>query len=318
MRIGIYASARNEQINVEDWLKCVADADVVCVNDTGSTDATIAMFCKAPVRATQYTPDPMYLVDSLNYTMDQLPDDIDVAIRLDLDERLQPGWREPIEALDWSTRMSARPWYEHTDGTTWRHDRVHSRHGYKWRFPVHEELWPDGEGEDRRIELNMVIEHHQDPDKDRSQVLGELKAAYEAEPDNPRWPYYYGRELMGRGHTRQAIDILLKAAEADTFAEERSESWRLVGDCLVQSQPIQFVSDIPYRNSATICPRRREGWVSLAILYREQERWAECLAATEMALSITQRSWYPNHPFAWDDDKLTAQIEMLSKAVLQV
>ncbi len=317
MLIGVYASARNEVKNLDEWLACTEDADCVAVNDTGSTDGTYGTLGRHVAHRTQWTPDPMHLCASLNYALSQLPEDVDVAIRLDLDERLQPGWRKAVEALDWSQPQSARPWYEHNGGVTYRHDRIHSRHGFRWAYPVHEELVHDEKF--RVVDCATTIEHHQDLTKDRSQVLGEIKAAMDAEPERTRWQHYYGRELMAFGRHSEAVEILQKAAKCEeAMVEERAESWRLLGDCLVAVQPIEYVSDIPFRESARMAPWRREGWVSLSILYRQQGKYAEALAATETALAINEKGWYINHPFAWDDEALSLQAELLCKAVLDV
>jgi len=310
--IGIYCSARGESGDLADWLAAADDADVIAVNVTGPGDTFPVLDINPKVVATQLKIEPWSSSDAFNTAMGRLPQDLDVAIRLDTDEYLRPGWRDAVEALDWSKPMSARPWYEHPGGVTWRHDRIHSRHGFHWAYPVHEELVGEGE----RVSIEATIEHRQDPNVDRTGVIEEIRVAFEADPDNRRWPYYYGRELAAFGRYKEAIDVLYPATKVETFAEEQSEIWRLLGDCLVGVQPIEFVSDIPYRKAAQTCPWRREGWVSLAILYREQQRWAECLAATETALSISERSWYPNHPYAWDDDALTQQAAMLCRAVL--
>lgn len=299
MRIGVYASCRDEEKNLDAWLASVADADVVAINDTGSTDHTMKMLQRRALRdgrlrISQHPVEPMQLSNALNIAMSQLPD-IDLAIRLDLDERLQPGWRDQLEhqAVDGPTVF--QPWFDHA-GNIYRHDRIHTP-GFRWELPVHEILTTDGPYE--RIPIEITIEHHQDLTKDRSQVLHELRAAHAADPTNLRLLHYLGREHTYRHNWQAAIPLLRAHAESDAYPEERSESWRLLGDCYTALMPPEEQSDRPYRMATTTCPERREGWVALANLHMKQNRWRDCLHNATRALSITEKSWYLNHPFAW-------------------
>jgi len=316
MRIGIYASMRNEEANLDAWLACTEDADLVVLNDTGSSDHSMKMAQRRALRdarlsVSQLPVEPMQLSNALNIALAQLPEDVDLAIRLDLDERLQPGWRDAIEAA-WAARTTDLPllapvWFDH-GGDPYLHTRVHSRHGFRWTEPVHEVLVTlDGRSAHvngdvdylERIVADTTIEHHQDFTKDRSQVLGELQAAHDADPMNPRWLHYLGREYTYRADWNHAIPLLRAHTESFDFPEQRAESWILLGDAYRALMPAEDVPPRPYREATTVAPSRREGWVRLAELCMEQGHWSECLDAAEAALSITERDWYLNHSWAW-------------------
>lgn len=296
MRIGVYASARNEMTNLDAWCDCTKDADVRIVNDTGSSDDTVNGFRERSVPCTQIPIEPMYLCNALNTVMDLLPEDLDLIIRVDLDERLPDGWRDHLERLHLNGPTVVRVWFDH-GGCEYRHTRIHTRHGFRWELPVHEVLV--GPAGTRFVDVPMVIEHHQDFTKDRSQVLGELQAALEADPNNERLQHYLAREYTYRADWQSAIPLFQKHVGTGAFVEERSESWRMLGDCYVALMPPEDVPLRPYRQAARIAPERREGWVALADLCHKQGRWLECLEAAERALTITKKNWHFNHPFAW-------------------
>lgn len=301
MKIGVYASARNEETNLHRWFASCLDADAFAINDTGSTDGTFDVLRSLEMmdpraRVAQIPIEPMRLSNALNVAMTLLPDDVDVAIRLDLDERLSPGWREAIELLDFTSPTIAQCWFDHM-GTVYRHDRVHSRHGFHWELPVHEILIADVPA--HRTAVELTIEHHQDPTKDRSQVLGELEAALEADPDNLRLLHYLGREYTYRSDWGNAIPLLRRHADSDAVAEERSESWRLLGEAYVALMDPADVPVRPFQLAALIAPERREGWLALAEYHFTREAWGKCRAAASRALDVTEHSWYLNWPWAW-------------------
>lgn len=310
MRIGVYGSMRNEEQNLDAWLASVEDADVVVLNDTGSTDHSFKMAQRRALRdgrlyVSQLPVEPMLLCNALNIAIGQLPEDVDLAIRLDLDERLAPGWRVELEQI-WADHdgppLVVFPWFDH-GGNEYKHNRIHSRHGYHWDLPVHEVLvGPYGVvalGQPGTRWGDLTIVHLQDPNKDRSGVLQELIDAYTNDPTNERWQHYLGREYSYRGDWVNALPLLRLHAESAAWDEERSESWRLIGDGYCALMPAAEVSLTPYRNATIAAPHRREGWVRLAFLSMQQGRWLEAVEAADRAIAITAKSAHSNQPFAW-------------------
>lgn len=303
MRIGVYASMRNEESNLYDWLDTVRGADFVALNDTGSTDNTYYLAVNAQSSflgsVTQIPVEPMELSNALNIAMAQLPDDLDLILRLDLDERLPSDWRAQLEKIDltkYDCPVIVRAWFDHM-GCTYKHTRVHSRHGFHWELPVHEILIP--EGPSLNIDTDLTFEHHQDPNKDRSQVLGELEAAHAKDPSDLRMLHYLAREYTYRQMWDKAIPLLREHVASDAFAEERSESWRLLGDAYCALVPIDELTGRSYEQSLQACPTRREGWVAYSDFFHKRGTWDLCLHYALGAMKLTERSWYFNWPWAW-------------------
>jgi hypothetical protein len=120
-----------------------------------------------------------------------------------MDEVLQPGWREALETIKPDT---TRPRYKYvwswnpdgSEGLTYGGDKIHARHGYTWKHPVHEVLKPEGTEIQQWID-GLQIHHHPDSSKSRSQYLPLLKMAVEEDPRDDRNQFYLAREYFFHG-----------------------------------------------------------------------------------------------------------------------
>ena len=99
MKIAVYAISKNEEQFVKRFCESAKEADLILIADTGSTDNTVqvAKECGASVYEICIT--PWRFDKARDAALALLPKDIDVCVSLDLDEELQPGWREEIERL---------------------------------------------------------------------------------------------------------------------------------------------------------------------------------------------------------------------------
>jgi tetratricopeptide (TPR) repeat protein len=195
MRVAIYALAKNEAANVERWESSCRDADVRVVTDTGSTDNTVELLEAAGVTVARGAPIPWRWDDAHNLSLMHAPADADVVIRLDLDEALDPGWREALER-DWKPETTKlRYWYWWSDVVRFRCDRIHTRNCYRWTGATHEGLvrW-DGEEVQTQSD-GVVIRHHRQPGKTHKTDLTLLRQAVRENPADARMQWYFAREL---------------------------------------------------------------------------------------------------------------------------
>lgn len=298
MKIAVYTIAKNEAQFVERWAESAADADYRLILDTGSTDDTVALATQhgAVVHAQQFT--PWRFDHARNAALALLPDDIDLCIALDMDEVLQPGWRECLEAMPTGT---TRPRYKYvwswnddgTEGLTYGGDKIHARHGYYWKHPVHEVITPTIEEHQAWVQ-GLEIHHHPDPTKSRSQYFDLLRLAVEEDPDDDRNQFYLGREYVYRGEHSQAIPHFEAHLRLSRWAPERCASRRFLAKCDPTNAERHLWAAVSEDS------RRREPWVELAQLFYESQDWLRCLVCCRMALGITEKPLdYLCEAFAW-------------------
>lgn len=298
MKIGIYSPAKNEVKHVQAWYDSCKNADVICVADTGSTDGTKEKMIELGVTVTDARITPWRFDDAFNFAMYCLPDDIDVCIRLDIDERLQPGWREELEAA-WTaetTRLRyTYVWNWNADGTpglTWHGDRIHARKGYRWQGATHEGLCS------RLPEVQTVcdalkIYHYPDP-KDKKNDLSLLLEAVNEYPHDARIRAYLGREYMyQRQHEKST----------ETYKEFLGMSWDRAErqQAMCNLAVVDPTNKVFWLKMACIeAPTHREPFVNLAQHYYETNDWKKCYDNALKALAITKHPMdYTCTPDAW-------------------
>jgi tetratricopeptide (TPR) repeat protein len=283
LKIGVYALARNEEKHVFDWSHSCDEADVRVVTDTGSTDSTADRLRQSGVTVATGNVVPWRWDDAHNLSLYHLPSDVDVCIRLDLDERLSPGWREVIERewTDGTNQLFYRyVWSWAADGTedlVFIADRIHSRHGFRWSAPTHEGLicW---HGEKRpKMTKDLQIFHFRDKGKKHKTDLELLRIAVREAPHDARAQWYLAREMdyAGMPEAKDAFQTYLGMAGG--IATERAFAcrilWKLTGD------PAFLVK------ATAEAPDEPEAWERLAFLAYRQREWSQVVACAGRAVA---------------------------------
>lgn len=297
----VYAIALNEIQFVDRFMKHCGGADLVLVCDTGSTDGTPQRLRELGATVYDIVQKPWRFDVPRNTALNLIPSDIDICLSIDLDEFLQPGW---VEAID-------EAWQEHKGDIkrisydyiwNWTAegkpdirffaDKIHHRHNYIWRHPCHETLYYVGEGHEHRIQLpKVILEHHADVKKSRSQYLPLLKMAVDEDPKNDRMCHYYARELFFNARWQEAIDEFERHVSLSraTWDEERASSYKYMSRCyrhlgkLKESQEAALKGTIEYGFS-------REPWMELARAAYANSDWTSCFHAATKCLSIQHRT----------------------------
>lgn len=205
LKVAVYAICKNEEKHVGRFMGSCRDADHVIFADTGSTDRTadeFAIECRARYDSFhRINVLPFRFDDARNVALALVPPDVDVCIAMDLDETLEPGWRVALEA-EWRPN-TARGWitFEGPGAQPFQqNNRVHSRHGWRWRFPCHEALVRSAsDGFYAHAHMpNFIMRHSPDLTKPRPDYLKMLEWGIAQEGSEPRMMFYYARELMFR------------------------------------------------------------------------------------------------------------------------
>jgi len=274
MKIGIYALAKNERKHVEAWADSCREADVRVVTDTGSTDGTVEALESAGVIVRTGNVVPWRWDEAHNLSLHHLPSDVDVCIRLDLDERIQPGWRAAIERAwvgginclqyhyVWSWKAPGVP------GLTFACDRVHSRHGFRWTQATHEGLvcWTGDKimGHCPGLEIH----HHRDAGKKHKTDLELLRVAVRESPLDPRPRWYLAREMEWASDPQAAAMFAQFLAMPGGQATERAYACRALH---------RLSQDERHLHTATReAPDEPDGWQCLALCHYERQEWQGC------------------------------------------
>ena len=287
MKIAVYTIALNEEAFVQRWADSCADADHRLILDTGSNDDTYAIAYGAGIDIHQTSFTPWRFDHARNHALSLLPDDIDMCIALDMDEVLQPGWREALESIPMGT---TRPRYKYTwswnpdgsEGLTYGGDKIHTRHGYKWKHPVHEILKPLDTETQHWVD-GLEIHHHPDSSKSRSQYLPLLKLAVEEDPRDDRNQFYLARELYCTGDYGLDQYHFSRHLDLSVWNPERAASHRYLAKMVPEAADFHL-----YRAIAED-PSRRESWVALAQHYYDKHNWLACRNAASSALAIKDK-----------------------------
>ena len=303
LRICVYAIAKNEAHFVPRFCESAKDADLVLIADTGSTDGLpdVAREHGATVHSIHISPWRFDLARNAAFAL--IPADIDVCISLDIDEVLQPGWREEIERV-WKKGETTRLRYmfDWGAGIQFFYEKIHARHGYFWHHPCHEYPVADGRITEVWAQTDMLLAVHKpDPNKSRGQYLDLLELSVKEDPNCPRNAFYYARELSFHGLWVEAIQACHKYLQMPqaTWANERCYAYRVMGRCWAElGRPDD--AEQAFLKAAAEAPNTREPWCELAMLAYRLGRWEDCLAHARRALSITDKAKvYTCDPAVW-------------------
>ncbi|HHY52389.1 MAG TPA: glycosyltransferase [Clostridiales bacterium] len=309
-KICVYAICKNEEKFVDRWMDAVSEADLVVVTDTGSTDGTVEKLRKRGAIVYQERIEPWRFDVARNIAMDHIPEDVDICVSNDLDEVFEPGWRKKLEEA-WSPEYTrARylfTWSYNPDGTPNKQypmEKIHRRHHFRWVHPVHEVLEYTGPDEDKTVWVpGLVLNHHPDLTKPRSQYLPLLELSVEENPQNDRAMFWLGREYFYHQMYDKAIQTLRKhlAMPSAVWTEERSASARFIAQSYEALGNKKEAKAWLFRALAE-CSNVREPYLSLAKWgYREKD-WNLVYAMVEKGLSITQKTGsYLVQPECWGE-----------------
>lgn len=307
-KVIVYAICKNEEKYVDKWYDSVKEADKIFVLDTGSTDNTIRKLKeKDKVVVKEEKIIPWRFDIARNKSLDMVDKNSDICVCIDLDEVLIKGWRKLLEkhwkedttrcmyTYNWSLDKNDKPII------SFYYEKIHSRYGYKWIYPVHEILAYDGK-ENKIIIEDLIVNHYPDITKSRSSYLPLLELSVKEEPNNDRNMHYLGREYMYYGKYNKAIDTLIKHLKLDsaTWKDERAASMRFIGRCYTNLNRYEEAI-LWYKKAIKEAPYLRDGYIEIAILYNLLDDYNKVIYYTNKALKINKKEkTYINEVFSYN------------------
>lgn len=305
MEIAVYGIAKDEAKHVERFMASTAGADGVYICDTGSSDRTVELLEQHGAKVKSITVEPWRYDTARQISLDHVPEDVDICVCLDLDEVLLPGWREVIER-EWEPGLTVlrypftTDWNE--DGTPqvviWGY-KVHARHAYRWKYPIHEVIVPVGEDR-QKVTQTPIMEHHQDRDKDRNR-LSIFDTWMHEYSDDARMLHMYARELIKAKRYKDAEDqcrqYFLVAPQHVMIGDSTRQ------DAVVRSKTCRFMAAcagylgrsadhilVWLLRSVAEAPWQREPWIRLGEFWLAAKDWAAAWAVLRRGHMITDRS----------------------------
>lgn len=181
-KICVYAIAKNESKNVEEWVKSMNGADKIIVLDTGSEDDTVEKLRSLGVEVYEKHYNHFRFDTARNDCLDLVPDDYDILVSIDLDERFeQENWADILRE-NWDPNKE-RVVYNYTwmytpaglPALSFLLNKIHKKMAnLRWEGAVHEHLWYQNphtrEFEEKDyIDLSdkISVGHHPDRNKPR-------------------------------------------------------------------------------------------------------------------------------------------------------
>ena len=309
MKITVYAISKNEEKFAARWVKSMAEADHICVLDTGSTDGTVEILADLGVIVRREEIVPWRFDVARNRSMELIPEDTDICVCTDLDEVFRPGWRAALErawrpgteqlrySYIWSFDEHGRP------GTEFLQEKIHAPGVFRWVHPVHEVLErTDGAASWQVAEApEIVLEHHPDHGKSRGGYLRLLELSVRERPNDDRNAHYLGREYMFHRRWDEAIAQLQRhlTLPTATWAAERSASMRFISRCYLTKGDQPEAMRWALRAVAE-APELRESWVQAEEAAYAGEDWPAAAFFGGKAVAVTKKSGcYINEERAW-------------------
>ncbi len=304
LKICVYAISKNEEMFVKRFCASAKDADLILIADTGSTDDTVALAHACGAKVYNIAVKPWRFDKARDTALNLIPADFDVCISLDLDEVLEPGWREEIERVWQEDTTRLRYKFDWGCGISFYYEKIHHRTGYHWHHPVHEYPRPDGRTAEVYAHTDMLlVSHHPDPTKSRGQYMPLLELAVKEDPRCPRNAFYHARELTFYARWDEAITALNKYLEMPeaNWPNERCYAMRLLSKAYDHknngAEALKWA-----RLAVAEAPGTREPWVELSMLCYRFHMWAECYSAAKSALEIKDKALvYTMDPSVWTE-----------------
>lgn len=305
MKIAVYTIALNEEQFVERWYNSVKDADYLLIADTGSTDRTVEIAKSLGINVYNISIKPWRFDVARNTALALLPDDIDLCVSLDMDETISEGWRDILEKTTGNQITYVFDNFHKQHSMI--NNKIHSRHGYVWKFLMHEGIVQDRTEPEIEFAYGLEVYHLPDTEKPRSQYLDLIKAALDENPNITRYYKYYTDALVSLERYEEAETWYIEMMKVPGFSDtDKAHVYKLMADIIPEKQHSYLTACLQY------APERREPYYYLAQYFFKQ---GDCILAShyiKQALEYTvPRFDVFNNKDVWNGglEKLQADIQ---------
>lgn len=326
IKIGVYGIVKDEINFIKRCYNSIKEADAIVFCDTGSTDETYKTLLNIAKKHNQNSlygelmliknihVNPWRFDDARNVALYSLPSDINFCISIDADEVLEPNWYKLLkseiekdisngERIDRYNHRFKTVWNWKTGGTEFSehwHERIHARHGYRWKLPVHEVLVKlDGSKEEVKYLQGIQMVQYPDIFKPRSSYLQLLECSAQEDPTRWKTLSFLANEYSNQGRIDEAISTLERAinitdADKAFLSYQLATQYQAKGDLAAASRKIL--------DACNFAPHVREYWYYLTLIHVIRGDNISAKSTINQAAMITQRTYgYEYNPAAWGE-----------------
>jgi hypothetical protein len=222
-----------------------------------------------------------------------------------MDEVLSEGWREILEKT--TGNQITYVFDNFHKQYSMINNKIHSRHGYVWKFLMHEGIVQDRTEPDIEFAYGLEVHHLPDTEKPRSQYLDLIKAALDENPNITRYYKYYTDALVSLERYEEAETWYLEMMKVPGFNNtDTAHVYKLLADIIPEKRCEYLTLCLEY------APERREPYYYLAEYFAEQEEWETADFYIKQAIENTfSRLDVFNNKEVWTGavEKLNAKIQ---------
>lgn len=295
-KICVYAIAKDEEKNVEQWYNSMKEADAVYVLDTGSSDNTVSKLKELGAIVEQKIINPWRFDVARNESLKLVPEDTDIYVCTDLDETISPGWRKELEEIWEEGTNQALYEYIYTKNSsgvptlTFQFDKIHNK-DYEWECSIHEVLKYTGPGKRKTVKLpNVKFTHHRDLTKDRSIYKKLLVECADERPNDARTARLLIREYV----KYKEWENVIKATEKYFKIERKclkvydATAKRYMGRAYKNLKKYDEARKC-YQEAIELAKEYRDPYLELAFLEKELYNYDTAIELIKQALTIKEK-----------------------------
>jgi tetratricopeptide (TPR) repeat protein len=302
MKIAIYTIAKNESHNVKGFMQA-AEGCPVYVLDTGSSDNTVDLLKQHGAIVEQKIITPWRFDTARQEALHLVPEDVELCISIDMDERLESGWQDKLKA-EWKEECNygnyryISAWQDKAKtipATESARTRIHLRKGFHWERPVHEIPVPDEDTDINVCDTTLLVKHYSDNKQRNYEPL--LTQILELNPNDANTRLQRGGEFVQKREWANAlIDYecwlkLTKDDNRDTIRYMRANTYIATAQCYYE---LNLLDKAMQQLLAAVAaePACREAWVNLAHTYSSLGNHAMAYGFAVTALQIEKPPYH--------------------------
>ena len=285
----------------------MSPADHIIVLDTGSTDKTVELlrFYGVEVHETKY--EHFRFDTARNDSLDLVPDEYNIRVCTDLDERFEKDDWADILREKWDEEKPRAiyhyVWNHTADGNNGLEFDINKIHGkdpdLRWAGAVHEHLTFMSTGErmfTKYIDLRkeITLHHYADLTKDRKFYIELAEERILDQPDDSQAYVLLGNEYRAKGSPEKAVEkynAVLERFDKELNTVEKAAIYYALGDSYHKcGDAVHAMTS--FANGIAIHKTYRDNYFGLAVIYVNNKMYRAAVGIIQEALANSRREFY--------------------------